>query len=114
MKSTTKTNPLMTAPREDVYGFHGTMKTDEGLTEAEAQATWECAMEAVMKAAKCGAPLARNFLRSRHGRHFADATSLHEGALPGRIRQAAAETWITLALAHLSEEALFKDDPAGK
>ena len=34
MKTTTETTTLMTAPREDVFGFHGTIKLNENLGAA--------------------------------------------------------------------------------
>jgi hypothetical protein len=91
MKNTTNT-PLMTAPHGDVFGFCGTIKIAENLTEAETQAAWECAMTAVTVVAGGSGILARNFLRSRYGRHFADAaTSFYHGSLASRIQQASGD-----------------------
>jgi hypothetical protein len=106
----------MTAPHEDVFGFYGTIKNNECHAAAEAQAAWECAMAAVIAFADGNATLARNFLRSRHGRHFADETSFYDGSLANRIRAAARTAILLPGIAALEsagyDATLFACDPA--
>ncbi|MDR2676103.1 MAG: hypothetical protein LBC18_14865 [Opitutaceae bacterium] len=112
MKTTSEKTPLMTAPHEDDFGFFGTIKINENLTAAEAQAAWECAMETMTALTGGNATQARNFLRSRGGRHFADDTSFYRGSLAERIRQAAVGNYMPLALARVPADKLYERDPA--
>jgi hypothetical protein len=77
-------------------------------------------MEIITDFAGGNAILARNFLRHRVGRHFADAVTnegfLHAGALSHRIQEAACEQWVRSCLGRLFFEgdgdALYPNDPA--
>ena len=53
--------------RNEGWGFHGT-----ALGFADADMAWTMAFMAISKATGAGAETVRDFLDSRHGRHFAD------------------------------------------
>jgi len=53
--------------RNEAWGYWGTIRHD-----ADADAAWALAMEAVGRATGCPESAVRDFLDSRHGRHFAD------------------------------------------
>lgn len=96
---------LATAPIEDCYGFFGTIKMNERIGEKEAIKAWEEAFEVLRSAPWQPTDTAiRNFLRSRRGRHFADATTFYEGSLESRIQQASGETWVEQEFADLKRQ----------
>ena len=72
----------------EAWGFFG---TTGGFTGA--QAAWALAFPAVAKATGGSAEGVRDFLDSRHGRHFAD--DVHNGVHAGLDLTAAIETAIT-------------------
>ena len=80
----------------DAWGFWGTIRHRDDPAEA-----WPIAMRAVVEATGCSDQVVRNFLDSRHGRHFADdvANGLFKGlALPAAIA-ATVERWMGGVLA---------------
>ncbi|MDR1283839.1 MAG: hypothetical protein LBK99_23930 [Opitutaceae bacterium] len=113
---TTKTNKLAETPIEDVFGFYGTIHSNEGLCQAKGDAAWKCAMRTITEVTGGNAILARNFLRATHGRHFSDATSFYRGSLASRIRQTSGERWVAKTLQRLTADGfadqLFAGDPA--
>jgi hypothetical protein len=68
------------------WGFWGTIDYD-GDHHAEQSEAWALAMTAMSTATGCEAEAVRDFLDSRHGRHFADdvANGLFAG-LSSRLR----------------------------
>jgi hypothetical protein len=73
------------------WGFYGSMRYHGNPDEA-----WPLAMQAIMRASGFSESAVRDFLDSRHGRHFADdvANTLHDGlSLPTAI-DAAVERWM--------------------
>jgi hypothetical protein len=114
--NTTETNKLIEAPTDDVFGFYGTIRSNEGLCQAKGDAVWKCAMRTITEVTGGNAILARNFLRATHGRHFADATSFYRGTLASRIRQTSGERWVAKTLQRLTADGfaseLFAGDPA--
>jgi len=56
--------------RNEGYGFWGTVSIEK---PDEVEKFWALAIQAVADAAAVDAPMARRFLDSGHGRHFADA-----------------------------------------
>jgi hypothetical protein len=71
------------------YGFFGTM----ACIGQDSPHAWACALPLVMAATGCPDWAARDFLDSRHGRHFADEVAGHIGrglALEPAIRAAIA------------------------
>lgn len=109
-----KDKDLHAAPTEDCYGFYGTIQSNEELSEADAIKAWESAMETLTLMGH-KPMLARNFLRNRMGRHFADATSFYEGTLADRIQQASGENWVAQEIKKLKrdgyDKTLFECDP---
>lgn len=104
------------APTEDCWGFFGTIKENEKLSESEAAGAWAEAFRVFRSAPWQPSDLAiRNFLRLRAGRHFADATSFYEGTLAERIQQASGEKWVAQEFARMkrqgSDQQLLEDDP---
>jgi hypothetical protein len=57
------------------YGFFGTM----ACIGQDSPHAWACALPLVMAATGCPDWAARDFLDSRHGRHFADEVAGHIG-----------------------------------
>ena len=77
------------ATRNEAWGFFGTMTQ----MDVDAQRAWEIASTLIAAATDASPEGVRDFLDSRHGRHFADEVSnaLHEGhALATAIEQAVA------------------------
>ena len=75
--------------RNEAWGFFGTMSQDR----VDAQRAWEIASTLIAAATDASPEGVRDFLDSRHGRHFADEVSnaLHEGrALDAAIEHAVA------------------------
>lgn len=70
------------------WGFYGTSGTF-----ADAEAAWAIAFPAVLAATKGAAEGVRDFLDSRHGRHFAD--DVHNGVHAGLDLSEAIESAIT-------------------
>jgi hypothetical protein len=83
----------MTIPTNNTaWGFWGTIGH-----QVEPEAAWPIAMQAVTSATGCADFAVRDFLDSRHGRHFADdvANGLFGGHdLPSSIA-AAVDRWMT-------------------
>jgi hypothetical protein len=73
------------------WGFYGTI-----APQAEASEAWALAMPAIMSATGFSEEAVRDFLDSRHGRHFADdvAQRLFEGLLLRSAIEAAVERWM--------------------
>jgi hypothetical protein len=80
------TPPLPTA--NEAWGFYG---TTNGF--ADADAAWAIAFPAILAATEGTAEGIRDFLDSRHGRHFAD--DVHNGFHAGLDLTAATEAAIT-------------------
>lgn len=57
--------------RNPDWGFFGTVSRDEPNGRC-ADAAWDAAFAAIAKETGCGGQGVRDFLDSRHGRHFAD------------------------------------------
>ena len=74
--------------RNEAWGFYG---STAGITNADA--AWGIAFPAVAKATGATAEGARDFLDSRHGRHFAD--DVHNGFHAGLDLEAAIDAAIT-------------------
>jgi hypothetical protein len=87
MKVTLMTNSTLSTANE-AWGFFGTAG---GFTDA--QAAWAIAFPAVAKATSGSAEGVRDFLDSRHGRHFAD--DVHNGIHAGLAIEAAIDAAIT-------------------
>ena len=102
-----KKNDLKQAPREDYYGFYGTMITnsqnDDGIGTIDEEAAarlWDAAFEA-MENPDYDAQATRNFLRAPAGRHLADEVynqaypEMTEKALKAGIKKAVekARSW---------------------
>lgn len=115
MKATLN-DTFLTAPTEDCWGFFGTIKSNEKLSEKDASQAWTDAFRIFRSAPWQPSDLAiRNFLRLRAGRHFADATSFYEGTLAERIQQASGEKWVAQEFARMkrqgTDQQLLEDDP---
>jgi hypothetical protein len=90
IKTESAMNKVLTTHNE-AWGFFGTIRHHGDPTEA-----WPIAMRAIAEATGCSEIGVRDFLDSRHGRHFADdvANGLSEGrglthssdVLPNRCR----------------------------
>ena len=94
MTSTT----LQTA--NEAWGFFGTIRHHADPAEA-----WPLAMSAIAAATRCPDAAVRDFLDSRHGRHFADdvANGLVAGlTLQGAI-DAAVERWMGWTIGRRTE-----------
>ncbi len=72
----------------EAWGFYG---TTNGFTDADA--AWVFAFPAVLAATEGTAEGVRDFLDSRHGRHFAD--DVHNGVCAGLDLKAAIEAAVT-------------------
>lgn len=81
------TSPTLPTAGEG-WGFYGTAS---GFTDADA--AWAIAFPAVLAATESTAEGVRDFLDSRHGRHFAD--DVHNGVHAGLDLTAAIEAAIT-------------------
>lgn len=84
------TNAIPTTRNTD-WGFFGTIAHRAG-----AEAAWPLAMQAVGRATGCPETAVRDFLDSRHGRHFADdvANSLHSDLPLRPAIDAAVKRWM--------------------
>ena len=116
MQTTTAHNRLMTPPTDDVFGFYGTITTNENLPQAAADTAWIYGIAIITEVSGGNAVLARNFLRHRYGRHFADSAAAYDGPLTERLKQASGEDWVASALRRLHvagfADTLFAGDPA--
>jgi hypothetical protein len=88
-----KTGAIMTTlpTNNEAWGFSGTI-----AHHADPAQAWPIAMQAVADATGCSEAAVRDFLDSRHGRHFADdvTNGLFDGlAFPAAI-EAAIERWM--------------------
>lgn len=84
-------NHEVPATKNPAWGFYGTIRH-----HADSDQAWPIAIEAVGEATGCAAATVRDFLDSRHGRHFADdvAYGLADGLpLPVAI-EAAVDRWM--------------------
>lgn len=79
-------SPLSTC--NQAWGFYG---STAGFTDADA--AWATAFPAIAKATGATAEGVRDFLDSRHGRHFAD--DVHNGIYAGLALEAAIDAAIT-------------------
>ncbi|MGH6811348.1 MAG: hypothetical protein ACREQH_15520 [Candidatus Binatus sp.] len=83
----------MTTPQtaNPAWGFFGTIRY-----HAEPADAWNQALSAIAVATGCPAAAVRDFLDSRHGRHFADevADELGRGLLLDAAIKAAAARWL--------------------
>jgi hypothetical protein len=82
-----RTGAIMTTltTNNEAWGFWGTI-----AHHADPAQAWPIAMQAVADATGCSEAGVRDFLDSRHGRHFADdvANGLFDGHLPDDPRPA--------------------------
>lgn len=76
----------------EAWGFFGTIRHHANPTEA-----WPIAMQAIGGATGCSEFGVRDFLNSRHGRHFADdvASGLFKGLSLQQAIDAAINRWMT-------------------
>ena len=75
----------------EAWGFFGTIRHHADPAEA-----WPLAMRAIAESTECSEIGARDFLDSRHGRHFADdvANRLFEGRGIADAIDAAVDRWM--------------------
>jgi hypothetical protein len=87
MQMTTRTLPTA----NEAWGFYGTTSDF-----ADADAAWAIAFPAVAKATGGNSEGVRDFLDSRHGRHFADDVhnGIHAGLALGAAIDAAITRWM--------------------
>ena len=73
------------------WGFYGTIGHD-----ADADTAWPVAMTAIAAATGCSLDEVRDFLDSRHGRHFADdvANGIFAGTALPRAIAATTQSWL--------------------
>jgi hypothetical protein len=76
------------------WGFWGTIERCE--QGADPAAAWTLASAEIAAATQCSASAVRDFLDSRHGRHFADEVAGHlfHGACLGDAIADAVKTWM--------------------
>ncbi|MCZ8323508.1 MAG: hypothetical protein O9296_18285 [Novosphingobium sp.] len=82
----------MTLPTaNEAWGFYGTSKSF-----TDAKVAWPIAFSAILKAAGGNAEGVRDFLDSRHGRHFADyvGSSLYSGVDLSEAIEGAVNRWM--------------------
>lgn len=81
----------MLATNNTEWGFFGTTRSYAD------PAAWPIAMKAIAKATGCQDAAVRDFLDSRHGRHFADdvANAAYKGLDLKAAIDAAVERWMT-------------------
>jgi len=84
------TTTILASENED-WGFFATLRGHADQGEA-----WALAMQAVGRATGFSQEAVRDFLDSRHGRHFADevANGLHAGLEPAAAIDAAVTRWM--------------------
>ena len=77
--------------RNEAWGFHGTIRH-----HAEPGQAWHLAFTAIAAASGASPEGIRDFLDSRHGRHFADDVSsgLTAGQSPENVIAAAVDRWM--------------------
>jgi len=94
----------MTTPtlptRNTEWGFFGTIRHHADTDEA-----WPLAMVAIARATSCDEEAVRDFLDSRHGRHFADdvGNGLHRGQDLAAAIDAAVERWMGWTIGRRTE-----------
>jgi hypothetical protein len=73
------------------WGFYGTIRH-----HAEPSEVWDIAMARIIEATGCPDYAVRDFLDSRHGRHFADdvASNIHDGLSPRGAIDVVIEKWM--------------------
>lgn len=77
------------APTEDSFGFYGTIMSNEKLSGKQAEQAWKGAFAVVRDGlAEGNKIMARNYLRTRQGRHLADSCSRYQGTIEERVQQA--------------------------
>lgn len=87
------TNTILPTSNE-AWGFWGTIDRSEHTIDTAA--AWTIASETIASATGCSAEGVRDFLDSRHGRHFADdvANELHRGLAFAHAVEAAVQRWM--------------------
>jgi len=82
------------------WGFWGTIGSHADQSEA-----WTLATAAIVKATGCAPEAVRDFLDSRHGRHFADevANGLFAGLSLHAASVAAVERWMSWTIGKRTE-----------
>jgi hypothetical protein len=75
----------------EAWGFFGTI-----CHHADPAAAWPISFQAIVEATGCSEIGVRDFLDSRHGRHFADdvASGLFNGLILTKAIDAAVERWM--------------------
>ncbi|UOM36641.1 hypothetical protein [Acuticoccus sp. I52.16.1] len=78
----------------EAWGFWGTIERCEHATDTAA--AWTIASETIARATTCSPEGVRDFLDSRHGRHFADdvVSELVRGLPLGEAINAATQRWM--------------------
>lgn len=105
------------ANQDDIYGFYGAIRINEGLSEDAAAEAFSQAFYLMGEATGENPILLRNFLRSKHGRYLANECGNCAGTLEERIEKAidsAAGGWINRSLVQLCKDGfefhLFDDE----
>jgi hypothetical protein len=85
------TKPTTLPSNNEAWGFFGTIRH-----HADPIGAWPIAMQAVGEATGCSDVGVRDFLDSRHGRHFADdvANGLYDGRPLQQAIEAAIDRWM--------------------
>ena len=84
-------NNTIPATQNPDWGFFGTIRHD-----ADPDAAWNIALTAIADATGCAVTAVRDFLDSRHGRHFADdvANRLFQGLTMNAAINTAIARWM--------------------
>jgi hypothetical protein len=84
-------NNIISATHNPDWGFFGTIRHD-----ADPNGAWNIALPAIATATGCADTAVRDFLDSRHGRHFADdvANGLFHGLTLDAAIEAAIARWM--------------------
>jgi hypothetical protein len=93
--STTLTDTILPTRNTD-WGYWGTLSRSEAAPGIDAARAWEIASRRIAEATGAAPEGVRDFLDSRHGRHFADevANGLWKGATPEAAIEAAIARWM--------------------
>jgi hypothetical protein len=89
--NTTTTDPILPTRNPD-WGFWGTVARREAATAIDAAEAWAIASRGIAEATDAAPEGVRDFLDSRHGRHFADEVG--NGLLRGQTPEAAIDAAI--------------------
>ena len=89
-------NELLAPPADDAFGFHGTIRHIVDNDQKQADKAWAAAMQICRADLTNGdAQTARAFLRSRFGRHIADATTFHaKHPMRTRLKTVLHQPWV--------------------